>query len=467
MLSAVIGPRYISPTQAARAAQCMHAWHLECHGDPEQRVAPDAGALRLIAAGEAWERECFESVDGAVKVEWNEKDWAAGHATTEALMREGAPWIYQPVLVRDDVRGRPDFLRRVRGRSRLGRYTYEPVDVKSHQEVTAKDRVQLCVSARLLQAILGHAPRRGGIWLSTGRIAPVRLDDTDDLLDEMRRVRDESAPTEAVRCSECGTCPWVEHCWRAWEAARHSTLIYGVTGATARKLISAGLRTVDDVALVAPARLARKIGVPRDKAARFQRAARAWATGRPIAVRRPRWPDTPAVHFYDVETLGETVYLHGLVTLKHGATEERQAFVRAVDDERRAWHEFLDVVAVLPEGPIYSWTNYERRFARALWSRHHGSARGYRRLTRDLVDLCALVRDHYALPASSYSLKEVAPLFGFAWQAEDAGGLAAGAWYEEWLARPDDDALLRRICEYNLDDVRAMAVVYRGLLGVS
>jgi hypothetical protein len=41
--------------------------------------------MQLIAAGQAWERQCFDSLattDGAVEVAWDGKDWAAGHAAT-------------------------------------------------------------------------------------------------------------------------------------------------------------------------------------------------------------------------------------------------------------------------------------------------------------------------------------------------------------------------------------------------
>ena len=50
--------------------------------------------------------------------------------------------------------------------------------------------------------------------------------------------------------------------------------------------------------------------------------------------------------------------------------------------------------------------------------------------------------DGWALPTSGYGIKVVAPLFGFAWQAADAGGLASEAWYAEWLERGDDPVLV-------------------------
>ena len=125
------------------------------------------------------------------------------------------------------------------------------------------------------------------------------------------------------------------------------------------------------------------------------------------------------------------------------------------------------VIAIrgLEAGPIYTWTNYELQWARELWKYHYGSRIGYRRLLDDMVDQCALVRDHYALPTTSYSIKEVAPLFGFKWRAQDAGGLVSVAWYEQWL-EGQDPALLGKIMDYNLDDVRAMLAVVVGLVSL-
>ena len=40
----------MTPTLLARAARCLHAWHLECHEDAALKVEADAGT-RMI-----WER---------------------------------------------------------------------------------------------------------------------------------------------------------------------------------------------------------------------------------------------------------------------------------------------------------------------------------------------------------------------------------------------------------------------------
>ena len=106
---------------------------------------------------------------------------------------------------------------------------------------------------------------------------------------------------------------------------------------------------------------------------------------------------------------------------------------------------------------MYCWSTYEFGHVRRLWDDYGGNASGYAHLDA-MQDQCAFVRRHFALPASSYSIKAVAPVFGFDWDANDAGGLNSEAWYREWLAR-GDEALFEKILRYNLDDVDAMAVI--------
>ena len=78
------------------------------------------------------------------------------------------------------------------------------------------------------------------------------------------------------------------------------------------------------------------------------------------------------------------------------------------------------------------------------------------------VDLLPLVRDQLITGLPSMGLKTVAPLAGFSWREEDAGGVLAMVRYVE--ATSDVDPSLRAaarqwILEYNEDDVRATAAL--------
>lgn len=80
------------------------------------------------------------------------------------------------------------------------------------------------------------------------------------------------------------------------------------------------------------------------------------------------------------------------------------------------------------------------------------------------VDLLPIVRTNF-IGVAGLSIKQVAPEFGFHWRDDDPGGLQAQAWLDH--ARTGDHAarsrLNTRLLEYNEDDVRATAVLRRGL----
>ena len=56
----------------------------------------------------------------------------------------------------------------------------------------------------------------------------------------------------------------------------------------------------------------------------------------------------------------------------------------------------------------------------------------------------------------------VAPLAGFEWQADDAGGDASTVWYRDAVKpdpSPERDALREKLLAYNEDDVQATLAV--------
>ena len=453
----------ITATLAARAAKCLHSWSLECHGDPTEFVEPDAGTKLMWERGLAHERARIAELDDVVEPVWDGSDWPAGAAATLQLMRDGQPWIYQAVLIGDGTAGQPDLLERVEESSDLGEHTYVPVDIKGHKSVERGDRIQLVTYANLLEPLLGRRPTLGRIWLNTGVLEDVDLGrdeaDVEALLGEMRQVRSGEVATKGHRCTACATCPWSPHCAATWAAEEDVGLIYGVTAAKAKKLNAGGYHTCRDVADSDAADIASATGIGVGQVQEHRLHALARARGAPF-LRKPLPPIPDPVCYYDIETYGSCTYLHGVIEVRAGIAIERQFVARepTEDAEEVAWHQTLEFFAEQPDAIIYCWTFYERRFARTLFDRFGGNADGWRRLDTRLVDQCALVKGHLVLPTSGYGIKHVAPLFGFGWDAEDAGGLNSEAWYHEWIEE-GDEALFEKILLYNRNDVEAMKAI--------
>jgi predicted RecB family nuclease len=92
-------------------------------------------------------------------------------ARTREAMAAGAEVIYQGALLNGIWHGYADFLVRVPNRSRLGAFSYEPIDTKLSRTAKPKYVLQLCVYALLLAAEQGVMPQR--LHMVTRRSGPV------------------------------------------------------------------------------------------------------------------------------------------------------------------------------------------------------------------------------------------------------------------------------------------------------
>lgn len=451
-----------SPTAIAKASRCLHIWYLDNFGDPSLKKPFDEGLLMLMERGIAYEKRVISSLENLVEPEWDGEHYEEGVKETFQLMKEGHPWIYQGVFANDSMVGFPDLLKRTEGHSNLGAFTYLPIDIKSHKSVTKKDKYQLQGYGKLLEPILGHEINSGGIWLNTGEIEDVDLGSFKPeflgLFQAMQSVQIGKEQTQGFRCSECSICGWFDYCMETWKANHSCCLVYGITGDTARKFWLAGYRTFEDIAFSTPEEISQRTGRKIESAKKTHLLARAWAENSPLLVVPVRFPCDIPIHFWDIETYHQTTYLHGDIRVYRGQREVFQFFADSPEDEEKVWCAFLEYLAKDKEALVYNWADYERGFAVSLWEKYGGNPAGYKHLEENMQDQCAFVRRHFALPVYSYSIKKVAPVLGFEWRADDAGGLNSESWYSDWL-RSGDQSIKKKILEYNEDDVIAMEVI--------
>ena len=75
-----------------------------------------------------------------------------------------------------------------------------------------------------------------------------------------------------------------------------------------------------------------------------------------------------------------------------------------------------------------------------------------------LIDLKEEIKHRPYFPVTSYSIKKVAPVCGFNWSQDDVDGQSAQLMYLDWL-KSGDDSIIRRVEQYNREDVLAMLAV--------
>jgi uncharacterized protein len=468
-----------TPSDLADLLECEHRSILNqalAAGLPGAPRPEPGGDQLAVKHGQAHEQATLETFrrerPGLVEIDFRDRATAAAE-TAEAL-RAGAPVIYQAVFDDGEFTGRADFLvRDTEGR-------YEVYDTKLARHARP--------SAVLQVAAYADALRRGGwpagpnvhLLLGDGTTKTLRADDFLPLLHRLRakltarppRLPDRLWADERPACAGCG---YAGHCASGREADRDLALVAGMRGDQRRKLIEAGLPTIDSLAAATPE------DRPRDMSARTFTALHAQAA---IQVRQDATgeisyeiidpavlaavpPARPGDVFFDMEgdpyaLAGSGLeYLFGAVTVEAGQ-RFTPFWAHSRLEEKRAFEEFVDFATARladdPEAHIYHYAPYEVTALKRLAALHGTREEEVDDLLRRgaLVDLYAVVRKALRVSQRSYSIKYLEPLYMPAARDGDVKtAVSSIEAYEEYLtlARLGEteraDEVLRGISDYN------------------
>src|SRR5437667_3268435 len=225
----------LSPTDLANHVACRHLTVLNLavgHG----RIAPSEQTawfpVSMQRRGEAHERAYVEHLQSQhLRVIDLRDAWfdAAGFRATCESIRGGADIVLQAPLSGTRWIGRADGLRRVERPSRLGGWSYEPLDTKLARDTRGSAVLQLCAYAEMLDALQGVRPE----WMHV--VAPgnpfnahaYRVDDffayyslvrcrLATFIDDAANARTYPEPIE-----HCEICRWMPECNRRRRADDH------------------------------------------------------------------------------------------------------------------------------------------------------------------------------------------------------------------------------------------------------
>lgn len=424
-------------------------------------LAPDPFERLTMEQGMAHEAAVLESLGEHVR--------ARDAAHTAELMAAGAPVIYQPAIVREDLGliAQPDFLLLEDGGYRIG-------DAKSSSRLKPEQAIQL---AAYQIAFDSDRPARAYLSGDAQDEVPARaLPKARQFIADMQaNVAGAPRPEAHFGASRCESCPHRGVCVPEFEAAGDLGLNPCVDGRSIPGLNAQGIATLAQLAASDPDAID---DVPYLKGAAKAAAvaqARSLVQGIPLARAPYRPPPQPVVHF-DVEsypmaredTEGE-VYLWGFLPPPFGRDDFEFVFSDGgPDNDREAWHRFVDKVSDYRDelGPSVRFVHYhhfEIQQVRRYAARYDmGDDPRVRWLLEDgLLDLQARVKEAFYLPVTGYGLKKICKhrdLVDFQWELRESGSQWSVVRYVEYLRSADPverDAIRAEILSYNRDDVRA------------
>ncbi|WP_410661081.1 TM0106 family RecB-like putative nuclease [Amycolatopsis sp. lyj-112] len=468
-----------TPSDLADLLECEHrsilkqAFAADLPGAPRPGSGPDQLAVTHGRAHEAATLDKLRGERSAV-VEIDERDPVVAAKATEEALRAGAPVIYQAVFHDGEFSGRADFLMR----DEEGRY--EVYDTKLARHAKPAAVVQLTAYADALRRAGWPAGPRMHLLLGDHSTRSFQVDDFLPLVNRLSaRVRNRPptlpVPLWADERPACGGCSFAQHCANAREADRDLSLVAGMRGDQRRKLVAAGLGTIDALAASAPEDRPRDISTTSFTTLRAQAAiqVRQDATGEiayeiidPDALAALP-PSAPGDVFFDMEgdpyaLAGEGLeYLFGAVTAED-STLFTPFWAHNRTQEKRAFEEFVDfATARLAEHPgshVYHYAPYEVTAIKRLAAVHGTREDAVDQLLRSggLVDLYGVVRKALRVSQRSYSIKYLEPLYmPEARDGDVKTAVSSIEAYEEYLTLTASgetgraDEILRGISDYN------------------
>ncbi|MBB5959191.1 uncharacterized protein FHS29_005811 [Saccharothrix tamanrassetensis] len=415
-------------------------------------------------------------------------------AQTRAAIRAGAPVVYQGVFYADGFQGRADFLVR-------GEHGYEPHDAKLARHATPAAVVQLTAYANALGSDAGPGMHLllGDDSVRTFRVADFlplvrsleqRLHERTGSVTLPERLWDDERPA-------CATCRFSRHCASGRDRDRDLSLVAGIRADQRRKLVAAGLGTIDALANATREDRPATMSAATFTGLRAQAALQviqddsrttddpigkvAYEVVAPEALAELPAP-SPGDLFFDMEgdpfaLAGEGLeYLFGVVTPEeeftpfwaHTRPQEKAAFERFVDFATQRLQEH-------PGAHVYHYAPYEVSALKRLAALHGTREEAVDHLLRSgaLVDLYAVVRKALRVSQRSYSIKYLEPLYMPSTRDGDVtNAVSSIEAYEEFLTLNELDDVARAeevldgIADYNAYDCVSTRRLYRFLLEV-
>jgi uncharacterized protein len=459
--------------------RCRRRAFLDVYGDPAQQDPEQDFLLKLRQDSFAY-RQAILDVAPHQSPKYPRGDWQAGAKATLDLMQQGVEQISQGILLMQPAQGvtllsRVDLLVKQPGQSNFGDWIYVPTLIKLGKRPKPEYQIVAAFAAHLLATVQGVLPstaqlilrRQDSYCVSLQRWVPLMQEVLNECIETLLEQQE---PEIFISRQKCSLCHWYSTCYAIAQQEQHISLLPGVTPSRYRDLQALGVTTVESLATSAISILEPAVG----SEVAFDLVQQAQSIVQNRAMLRQRgWEDTQTLHlftntdalptasvelYFDIEAEPDLKldYLLGvLVVDKRNHTETFHPLVAEHPSaEPLIWQQFLDLVLLYPDAPIFHFSDYEVETVKRLAKLYQTPQPFLKLLLYRLVDVHQHVMNTATLPVESYSLKHLARWIGFEWRDTGITGSQCVCLYNQWL-ETGDRSVLDLIVRYNEDDCRA------------
>jgi uncharacterized protein len=459
--------------------RCRRRAFLDIYGDFSSQDPEQDFLLKLRQDSRAHQQEVLTRANHQ-SPNYSRGDWEAGAKATLELMQQGTERISQGVLLMQTAEGvtllsRPDLLVKQPGQSNFGDWMYVPTNIKLGRRPKAEYQIVTAFSAQLLAAVQGVLPSTAWLILRRQDSYAVTLERWVPLMQEVLAECIETLllhqePEVFISRQKCSLCRWYSSCYAIAQSQQHLSLLPGVTPTRYRDLQALGVTTVESLATATISTL--EPAIRSEIASVLVQQAQSTVQNRPILRPRgfadektpspftaPNALSTASVELYfDIEAEPELQldYLLGILIIDRATHTQtfHPLLAEHPGNEASIWEQFLDLVSLYPNAPIFHFSDYEAETVKRLAKLYNTPPWQLKSLLSRFVDVHQQVMNTVTLPVESYSLKHLARWLGFEWRDPGITGSQCVCLYDQWL-KTGDRSLLDVILRYNEDDCRA------------
>ena len=460
------GPIVLSASDVSLAlSDPFGLWH-DRHGDQRLKDPEDESARFLKEQGLRIEKELLLKRHEQF-TDLKSLSFESAVTQTKQLLKYGHVVIYSGALESGtlSLKARPDVIQVERGRCIIEEYKLAGTPDETHE-------IQALVYAYLLRKGYGMECE-SQVVSRHNETFPIPYDEAR-IEEAVRRAREIIARDRPPYPVYNGRSRWKKLQNKTAHDLQDITLAWNVGAAHAEKFHRMGIHTLDDLSRLDPNALKTIKGLGPKKVPQILNSVKSQLLKKVIRIGAYKPLENPPEIelFLDLEGTGELfqddpdwncIYLIGL-TPRSGGREGayRPYLARRPADEKAILAEFLnDLRKESRRYRLYHWDHYERTQLRKA-SERHGLLDEFNSLVLPhLDDLCKAAQESYVLPTPGYSIKVVAPYFGFQWRQDSSevdAMKSAMIWYKQAVEGGTGHAL-EKVLRYNEDDCKAMIVV--------
>ena len=321
-------------------------------------------------------------------------------------------------------------------------------------------KYQSCFYAEILSRIQKAKPVQGYIITPDKNIVGFLIEEFESrfhlTLGEIERIVAGEEPKHFLTAG-CKQSPWYGACRLESETCNDISVLNRVWREEVAALEKIGIHTLNELAAKTFSELKNQApNIRPDRLELLRLQAEAIVKNKHFLLTPPPFQKADNELYFDIESdpLRDFDFLFGVLEVKKGRSRYYSFLAKTPEEEGEMWRQFIEFVLARPEAPIYHYGWFELEVFRRFAAKYFLAEDSRLEIEKHFHDLLFLIRPAVIFPLSFYSLKDLGAYVGYKWQAEDASGVQAVRWFEDWL-KNHDDKILDKILEYNKDDVKA------------